>query len=274
MNSLIVEIITLLLLGGLGGLLAGLLGIGGGIIYVLIFSYYLPIAGVPVEWIVPAIVANSMFSIFFAGISGSYKQWKNNNFHPKEIIYIGLAATFASILFSYIISTGTWYTPQRFTFFFIALLLFIAFRLFKGKSKKEIILEKPNKPLHYYFTGLTSGTIAAFSGVGGGVIIVPILTDMLNIPIKKATSISLGVISVMAFFTSVYNLFFHQTFNSFEAPHLGLIIFSVSIPVAIGSLIFSPIGVSISSKLKPSTLRTIFVIFVLVVITKMIYGII
>ncbi len=54
--------ITLFILGGLGGLLAGMLGIGGGIIYVLLFSHYLPLIGIPEHLVVPAIVANSMFN--------------------------------------------------------------------------------------------------------------------------------------------------------------------------------------------------------------------
>ncbi len=104
------EIITLLILGGIGGLLAGMLGIGGGIIYVLLFSHYLPLTGIPSHLIVPAIVANSMFAIFFAGISGSYKHYKNKNFHPKQFLIIGSAASIASIFFSHLIINVNWYT--------------------------------------------------------------------------------------------------------------------------------------------------------------------
>src|SRR5687767_5903826 len=109
MDPDIIDFIILFFLGGLGGLLAGMLGIGGGVIYVLIFSHYLPKLGIPEEYIVPAIVANSMFAIMFAGISGTYKQWRKNNFFPKEAMFIAIAASFTSILFSYLISIGTWY---------------------------------------------------------------------------------------------------------------------------------------------------------------------
>jgi uncharacterized membrane protein YfcA len=253
-----VDIIILVLLGGLGGLLAGLLGIGGGIIYVLIFDYYLHKLGVPNELIVPSIIANSMFAILFAGVSGSYKQWKNKNFFPKEMFITGIAASISSIVFSYIISQGHWYTKEKFTFVFIVLLLLIA----KVESTEHPI---PNRiPLS--ITGLISGTIAAFSGIGGGVIIVPILTDFLKLPIKKATSISLGVISIMALATSLYNSFF----SAANASGHSLIVFSLALPVAIGSLIASPIGVSISSKLNPKHIRLILIIFLLVVISKMI----
>ncbi len=274
-QDFIYPILVPLLLGGIGGLLAGMLGIGGGIIYVLIFSYYLERLGLSSEIIVPAIVANSMFAIMFAGLSGTYKQWKHKNFYPRSILTIGISASFAAIFFSYIISIGTWYTKERFTLFFIILLIFIAWRIFRSKNYNPVQDDEQTEPWKFILTGLLSGTIAAFSGIGGGVIIVPILTNTMNLPMRKATSISLGVISVMALLTSLYNLFFQGLPEiNVDSPHIGLIFLSVSIPVAIGSLLFSPIGVNISNKLKASTIKTIFVGFLCIVIVKMIYGII
>lgn len=255
----------LLFLGGIGGLLAGLLGIGGGIIYVLIFNYYLNKIGVPSELIVSSIIANSMFAILFAGLSGSYKQWKNKNFFPNEMMITGLSAAISSIAFSYIISQGTWYTKEKFNIFFIILLISIAIRLFTQRKKVESNDVQRPKMLPLSITGLISGTIAAFSGIGGGVIIVPILTDIIKMPIKKATSISLGVISIMALFTSLYN---GMTSVTSDSSH-SLLVFSLAIPVAIGSLIASPIGVQIATKLNPKTIRIILILFLVIVISKM-----
>jgi uncharacterized protein len=266
MNS-IIDISILFALGGLGGLLAGLLGIGGGVIYVLIFNHYLQKYGVSNDVIVPSIIANSMFAILFAGISGTYKQWKNKNFYPNEMITAGLAASISSIFFSYVISKGTWYTKESFSFFFILLLSAIAIRIFT--QRKKIEQENNLKPSVFSLslTGFISGTIAAFSGIGGGVIIVPILTDIIKLPIKKATSISLGVISIMALFTSIYNGMTNATSSNVGS----LLIFSLAIPVALGSLIFSPIGVQLASKLKPNQIKIILFLFLFLVIMKMLF---
>jgi uncharacterized membrane protein YfcA len=266
--SSIIDISILFLLGGLGGLLAGLLGIGGGVIYVLIFNYYLTKYGIPNELIVPSIIANSMFAILFAGLSGTYKQWKNKNFYPNEMFVAGLAASVSSIFFSYVISKGTWYTKESFSIFFISLLILIALRIFTQRKKQEIENTKTPSILSLSITGLISGTIAAFSGIGGGVIIVPILTDIIKIPIKKATSISLGVISIMALFTSIYN----GTLSAASAGMGSLLIFSLAIPVALGSLIASPMGVQLANKLTPSQIRIILFLFLVVVILKMLIG--
>lgn len=258
---------TLLLLGSVGGLLAGLLGIGGGVVYVLIFSHYLRTYNLNSSEIVQAIIANSLFAILFAGISGSYKQWKNKNFYPSSIFITGIAATIASIFFSYLISIGSWYTKERFTWLFIILLFFIAFRLFTQRNKASFELDRTASKFQLFLTGLCSGTVSAFSGIGGGVIIVPILTDMIKMPIKKATSISLGVISIMALLTSAYNIILHQLILDNANQ---LIYFSLALPVAIGSLLAAPIGVQIASKLEPKQIRIIFIVFLILVISKMI----
>jgi uncharacterized membrane protein YfcA len=255
----------LFLLGSLGGLLAGLLGIGGGVIYVLIFNHYLHRIGISDAVIVPSIIANSMFAILFAGLSGSYKQWKNKNFFPNEMIIAGLSASVSSVFFSYLINRGSWYTKESFSLFFIILLVLIAIRIFTQRKKIEL---EENKNVSMYslsLTGIISGTIAAFSGIGGGVIIVPILTDILKLPIKKATSISLGVISIMALLTSLFN-----GMNNFSTgTNASLIIFSLALPVAIGSLMASPIGVQLAGKLKPSQIKIILFLFLISVILKM-----
>lgn len=259
--------IILLLLGSVGGLLAGLLGIGGGVVYVLIFSHYLKSYGLNDSQIVQAIIANSLFAILFAGVSGSFKQWRNKNFYPLEISYMGIAATVASIFFAYIISIGTWYTKDRFTWLFIFLLIFIALRLFTQRNKLSTEVEGSVSKAKLFITGLISGTVSAFSGIGGGVIIVPILTDLMKMPIKKSTSISLGVISLMALLTSVYNIIMHQYILHDTQQ---LIYFSLALPVAIGSLLAAPYGVQIANKLSSKQIRIIFIIFLITVITKMI----
>ncbi len=262
------DIGVLLLLGGLGGLLAGLLGIGGGVIYVLIFNHYLHKIGVDDSIIVSSIIANSMFAILFAGVSGSYKQWKNKNFFPNEMIIAGLSASVSSIFFSYLISKGSWYTKESFSLFFIILLILIAIRIFTQRKKVEVEHNKAVSMYSLSLTGIISGTIAAFSGIGGGVIIVPILTDLIKMPIKKATSISLGVISIMAIFTSLFNSM--SNFSSDASS--SLIIFSLALPVAIGSLIASPFGVQLANKLKPSQIKIVLLLFLVTVIIKMLIG--
>lgn len=260
---------TLLLLGGLGGFLAGLLGVGGGMVFVLIFSSYFRHL-LPEEHLVPAIIANSMFAIFFAGISGTYKQYRNKNFYPSEVLYAGIPASLFSLFFTWLISRGTWYTPERFTVVFITLLLFMAYKIYSGRDN-EVHGQERTSTWFLVLIGSLGGIIASFSGIGGGVIMVPFFANFMHMPIRKATSVSLGVIVVIALSTSLFNMFVNRHISLGLPWSFGLLSFIAAVPVAFGSMLLSPLGVYVSDKLNQRTIRIIFTLFILTVISRMLY---
>lgn len=264
-----IDLLVLFVAGCLGGFLAGLLGIGGGIIFVLIFNFYLPRLGVPADIIVPAVIANSLFAIFFAGLAGTIKQRKNNNFELNAILISGTASAITSIFFTYVISSGTWYSKDKFILVFMSLLLVMAYKIFKG-SDQENSPSSPSiyHPKKYFLFGAIAGVLAAFSGIGGGVIMVPLFIQFLNYSIKKATALSLGIITLMSFLTSIYNAWQNPLSLNIENS-LGLIAFTAVVPVVIGSILFSPIGVMANTKFNPKTTRLLFSGFLLLVIVKL-----
>lgn len=269
-----INILVLFIVGGIGGILAGMLGVGGGIVFVLIMSHYLSAIGVPSHQLVPAIVANSMFAMFFAGLSGTIKQWKQNYFFPKEILFTSIPSSIASIFFSYLIGLGNWYTKEKFTIVFILLLAFLGYKIFRGKEEEHGIQTENLSVYKFMLIGFLAGIIASFSGIGGGILMVPFFSHFMGISIKKATAISLGAIMMMAFFTSLFNLFFIHA-QGLNIPYsYGNIAFAVAIPTALGSMVGSPMGVNLAHRMSPRSTRLIFVLFVIIVIVKMILGII
>jgi uncharacterized protein len=265
--------LVLLFLGGcVGGLLAGLLGIGGGLIFVLIFTNYLSVVNAPESTLAHYIVANSMFAIFFAGISGSIKHYLNENFFLKPVLISGLAASVSSLVTSFFINAGTWYNKEVFAVIFITITSYVAYQILAGKDKVAEGDRVENFSVGTFLViGGLGGILAALSGVGGGVIMVPMLTRMLHISIKKATAISLGVITIMALVTSVYAMTVAET--EVLMPHsYGLIVLPMVLPVAAGCMIASPFGVSLAKKIPHQTIKVIFAVFLLIVIFNMIYN--
>ena len=268
-------ILLLLFIGGCaGGLLAGLLGVGGGLIFVVIFTNYLSALGVPDAGIAQLIIANSMVAIFFAGVSGSIKHYLNGDFYYKPVIISGIMASGASVATTYFINHTTWYNKELFAVLFISITLYIAYTIFSGRSVKmqdegqEAFLIIPLIKI-----GALGGTLAALSGVGGGIIMVPMLIKMLNLHIKKATAISLGIITMMALISSVYSMLI-QTSIPDNIPHTyGLIIFPMVLPAVLGCIICSPFGVILARIIPARTIQMIFATFLLVVTLNMIYKI-
>lgn len=266
--------LILLFLGGCaGGLLAGLLGVGGGLVFVVIFTNYLTALGIPDSKIAQLIIANSMVAIFFAGTSGSIKHYLNGHFYFKPVIISGFFAALFSVATTYLINHTSWYNKQLFSVIFISITIYIAYRIFAGSSGKDVNAgEEKFSLVKLMQIGALGGTLAALSGVGGGIIMVPMLIKMLNIQIKKATAISLGIITVMALVSSVYSMLINPKINMNIAHSYGLIVFPMVIPVVAGSVICSPFGVTLSKIIPERTVQILFGAFLLLVTLNMIYN--
>ena len=266
-------ILTLFLFGIIGGFISGLLGVGGGIIFVPVLSTLLASLGYGNQELTKYVLANSFAATFFAGAISTYKQYKLNSFHPKKILLTSLLAVPSSLLITHLIATGTWYSKEKFSYFFIVLLAFMLYRMLA--SSKEVF--KPNskelKPWHFPVTGVLTGIVSGLSGLGGGIIMVPLFTQYLKLDIKKAAAISIGVIPIMMI--SMLILYGSYTPNQeIIAWHWGYLLPSIFLPLVAGLLFAAPMGVSVSQKASSKYLRLIFATLVFIVIIKTIGSII
>ena len=70
---MVLEIAILVVCGLIGGIQAGLLGVGGGLIYILILEIFLDQLGIPTTEIHQFVIANSILAVFFGTLSSSIK---------------------------------------------------------------------------------------------------------------------------------------------------------------------------------------------------------
>ena len=118
----------------------------------------------------------------------------------------------------------------------------------------------------FSLAGLMGGIIAATSGLGGGAIVVPLLNVGLKMNIKKAKSISLGVIFLTSLAITAYNLLSDP--EKMVGPGKGYILFPVAIPIALGVFISTPVGVRMSRRSPAFVISYVFAFFIGLVIIK------
>ncbi|MBT3300778.1 MAG: sulfite exporter TauE/SafE family protein [Bacteroidetes bacterium] len=263
----LLDIIILFITGCVGGLIAGLLGVGGGVIYVFILSFYLEKLGIVKDIDqVRFILSNSFFAIFFASVFGSIQQFRNKNYHLKEVLLTATTAILVSASITIIILTGDWYTKQKFTLVFVSILFLLIVKMLLTLRKKNTAFKDhiPKKiyPLAGFFMGLFSG----FSGLGGGVITVPLLSDISKLKIKKATSISLGVMPFM----SVVSVLIYSLSQSHSGSNaFGYLYPQITIPMVVGVIIMAPQGVKLARRLSDTFIRILFISILLLVTIRM-----
>lgn len=184
-----IEIIELLFLGAAVGVLSGFFGIGGGTILVpalLLMGYDIKVA-----------IGISVVQMVFSSIYGSYLNLRKGTLDIKMVMMIGVGGFVGALLSPYIIMT---LSSRALEWIFLAFVLFALARMFFKTPEHEE--ERSVHPLILFLIGLVLGAFAISIGVGGSILLVPILVGFLHVPLKKA--ISAGLFFVV--FSSVSGL--------------------------------------------------------------------
>lgn len=180
----------ILAVGGLvSGILAGLLGIGGGTVLVplLVTLRYTPVEA----------VATSSLAILITSISGSVQNWRMGYLDWQRVILLGLPAVLTAQIGVYVASQILPYLLLS-GFGILLLINIYLVNLRKRLSTGETPETQFNPLLARIFTGGAAGILAGLFGVGGGVIMVPLQMLLLKEQIKVAIQTSLGVIIITA----------------------------------------------------------------------------
>lgn len=265
------EFLLLFIMGLAGGFLAGLIGIGGGVMYILVLPYLLLNMGFPQEEIVQYTIANSLFGTTFAALSGNLALLKKGEFFWKEVMVIGVFGTVCSLATLFLLVNTASYQRDQFNLIVIIIMLFIAIRtLVQSRQPVNKLVEKRSSMLGLGSVGAAAGSVSALSGLGGGTVIIPILNSGFKMPMYKAKSISLGVIFITSLSLTIFNLF-ATPMTDYSNQNTGYIVWPLALVISLGVVLGSPFGVIVSRKLSNRLISYIFVLFVLVVIADKVF---
>jgi len=277
---MISDLIILIIGGCLGGFLAGLLGVGGGMIFIPFIQYMLSkFSYIPDYEIVKFTLANSIGLVFLSGISGISRQIKLKIYSFKNSLYIGIPGAIAASLMNWAIQNGNWYVKSDFQKVFLLFLVLSILNMLFGKQNDVLDQnEIGKKTISKIILGLLAGTVVALSGLGGGIIMVPLIRYLLKKPIHEATSLSLSIVPLLSLIPVIQNLTAqnvpHLIQNNFNFPQTGYIIWPFFIPLAIGAIFFSSFGQKTAQKVPVLWLRVIFAVLSTIILIKTLYEII
>lgn len=265
------QLLIFVLFGLLSGLIGGFLGVGGGTVYVPVLTAWFgayQYLGVP---FVTFIIGNSLFLTLISGLSGSWKQYKLGNFYLSEVLWVGLSGASTALLTSALLEQAVWFDKKVFSIVFTIILLPLVVRMFLKKEVVEQQIKEARWP-QLFAIGLMSGVVSAMTGLGGGVVMVPLLADFLGFPLRRASSVSLGAIVIMATSTVLWYAF------QFDAPRLsdwqvGMLALPAVVPMGIGVMLAAPWGVRLGAISKPIYTKTFFLLFFILVILQMHFNI-
>ena len=249
--QLIVELLAL----GLGtGFLAGLLGMGGGMLMVPFLTIILTNKGYPAEFVVKMAVATSLATICFTSMSSVRAHARRGAvlWHVVKVLAPGI------LLGSLVGAQVAVALPGR--------VLSILFAVFIAFSATQMFLNRKPKPSRTlpgragtFAMGGLIGLLSSLVGAGGAFVSVPFMT-WCNIKIHDAVGTSAALGFPIAFAGTLGYIYAGQGLPQMPPGSIGYLYLPGLIIIATGSMLMAPLGARTAHRMDIQPLKRLFAV--------------
>ncbi|CAN5587868.1 sulfite exporter TauE/SafE family protein [soil metagenome] len=244
------------LLGIAAGLLAGLLGVGGGLVLVAALAWLLPLHGIPPQAAMHAALASSLASIVLTGLSSAYAHhrrgsvlWPTVGWMVPGLLLGGWLGSLAAIaLDGDVLRLGV----AGYCFLAAAQLAF-------GHVRATTADSAPPRGLPMSAAGIGIGAVSAVVGIGGGSMTVPLLVwrgvaAVRAVGTSSACGVAIGLASGLGYALNAPD-------GALPAQAIGYVYLPAALGIAATSILAAPLGTRLAHAISGPALRRIFALF-------------
>lgn len=260
-------LILMVVLGGLGGFMAGLLGVGGGVILVPGIYFIFTWLGFEAGELMHVAVGTSLAIIILTGWSSARAHYKKGAVRFDLVKKIGIGIVIG-------VGIGTLIADRisgdGLKMVFAVALFAVAAMMQINPEKFRLRDDVPAQPWPAFAGGLI-GILSTLMGIGGATMNVPYMT-LNGIPIRTAvgTASALGpIIAIPGSLGFILIGLNAPDLPPFSLGYISLPALAIITPI---SVLAAPWGAHVAHKVSVGALRRIFSIFIVIVAAKMFYG--
>jgi len=228
--------IELILLGISVGILSGFFGIGGGTVSVPILLY--------MGFGIKEAIGISVTQMVAGSMMAAWVHHKNQTYVVRDVKYFGYGGVLGAMAGAFLVKL---LNETLLEWFFLSIVAFTLARLAMSSpvpTRTEVI----NRPL-YTAIGGAIGVFSGMLGVGGSILMTPILVSFMGFPLKKASAVGLFFVmftSISAFATLFW---------------LGMINAQAGFVVALSSIAGILVGIWLLQRIKVTHYKRVLVFF-------------
>ena len=253
------------LLGIVAGILAGLLGVGGGLVLVGALAWLLPLYGVPQEAAMHAALASSLASIVLTAASSAYAH------HGRgSVLWPTVKWMIPGLLLGGWLGSGVAVKlgDQTLRWIVAGYCLIAAAQMLFGKPRRNVgadsVIVPTGVPMSAAGAGI--GALSAVVGIGGGSMTVPLLIWRGVAPVRAVgTSSACGVAIGLS---SAIGYALHAPAGALPHYAVGYVFLPAAIGVAIASVLAAPYGMRLAHRLSGTALKRVFALFLVSVAVR------
>ena len=240
---------AMLALGVATGFMSGLFGVGGGILMVpgLVFL---------ARFDQRRAHATSLAAMLPMAIAGLVTYVINDGIDWPLTGLLALGSVFGAVVGT---SLLTRMSKRALTIVFAVPLVIAAVRMMFEISAEGRAPLTPWTAVVIVAIGLVTSAIASLLGIGGGIILVPLLTVLFDVPPVIAKGTALAVILPMS------------TVGTTRNRSNGLVDFKAALALGLTGVVMAPVGATVSNSISAQTSNTLFAALLAVVTTRMVW---
>lgn len=266
METLILHGMIYALIGVFAGLMAGLFGIGGGLVVVPGLAFvFQQTRAIPENIIMYVAVGTSLAAMIITTIASLRAHHKMGSILWSVFYKLWPGLVAGTVIGSIV---AAWIPTQWLAMFFAVFLLCMAIKMLipTDVNRKEHVL---NKWINYAINFLI-GTNSGLLGVGGGILIVPYLTYC-GIEIRKIAAVSnlcalvIALVGTIAFIITGYKI------TALIPDTIGYVYWPAVILIGIPSSLMAPVGARLNYKLPVHQLKYGFVALLILTAINMLF---
>ena len=254
-------------LGVLVGVIAGLLGIGGGVVIVPILVAVFTANGFPGSHIMQVALATSLGSIMVTSVSSFMTHHRHGAVNwglVKRICSGVLVGTFA----------GTWLAARLST---TALkVVFALFLYYVSATMLKNFKPKPSRQLPgaagMSAAGGLIGVVSSLVGIGGGALSIPFMM-WCNVPVHTAIGTSAAIGFPIAIAGTLGYVVNGMGVAGLPDPHWGYLYLPALFGIALFSFFTAPFGARLAHRTPVATLKRVYACFLIVIATRILWGV-
>jgi len=243
--------IAFFVVGILAGIVGGLLGLSGGVVTIPCLVLLLNLIDFPQTFLMHTAMGTSLAAMVLTGIATTWAHAKQ-----KGVVWDIVVAMVPGLIMGCLLGAFV----AHFLSGIILKMIFGAFLCLIGaamllKKDKRKQTARPDKTL-YTWIGLGIGGLSSLLGLGGGILIVPLLlsyrySEKQSIGTAAASGTLISLLAAIAF------MYFGLNEVNLEGS-IGYVYLPAFIAIGFGTVIFAPIGTKLAHQATGKKLRRIF----------------
>ncbi len=258
-----------LVTGACAGVLAGLFGVGGGLIMVPALALVLPLQGVPDAVFMQVAIGTSLAVISATSVSSTLAHHRRGGVDWPNLLRFAPGLALGALLGAYVADALTGLILQRIVG--AGALLVAAQMAWPRAAVAHDGGALRAGAAELFGAGGVIGALSSLVGIGGGSLTVPYLSARgLSVHRAVGTAAAGGMPIAWAGALGFIVAGWHA--QGVPGPHLGYVSLSAFLGLAVASVACAPLGARLAHALSPLLLKRAFALLLLVIGVRMLLG--